>query len=125
MSQGQRLRILVVDDERIIADTLAAILEQHGYHAVAAYNGQSGLEQAQALNPDLVISDVVMPGMNGTEMAIQVLQLLPSCKILLLSGQAATTNLLNDAAARGYTFEIVAKPIHPHLLLEKLEALQK
>jgi DNA-binding response OmpR family regulator len=119
------LRVLVVDDERLIADTLAVILWQHGYYAEAAYSGEAGLRQAQALNPDLVISDVLMPDMSGTEMAIQIRQFLPACRILLFSGQAATADLLEEAAAKGYTFEIMTKPVHPQNLLARLENLRK
>ena len=125
MSDGTRLKILVVDDERSIADTLAAIFAIHGYEAFAAYSGESGLEQARSLSPDVVVSDVLMPGINGAEMAMQILQFLPSCKILLISGQAATSDLLSDVAAKGYTFELLPKPIRPLELLAKLTALHQ
>jgi CheY-like chemotaxis protein len=114
-------RILVVDDERTIADTLAQILRLHGYEAAAAYSGESALGQVQEFNPDLVVSDVIMPGMNGAEMAIKLLQSMPTCKILLFSGQAATADLLKEVADKGYDFEIVAKPLHPLELLAKLQ----
>jgi len=124
MAESPRVRILVVDDERVIADTLAVILALHGYQAFTAYNGQSGLERAQELNPELIISDVVMPGINGIDMAVQIRQFLPSCKIILFSGQAATADLLNGTA-KDYKFEILSKPVHPRELLEKLERLQR
>ena len=113
MSRETRPRVLVVEDEPIIADTLAVILWRHGYYAVAAYTGESGLQQARTLKPDVVISDVLMPGMNGTEMAIQIRQFLPSCAVLLFSGQAATADLLEEARRKGPTFEIIAKPLYP------------
>jgi CheY-like chemotaxis protein len=113
-------RVLVVDDERVIADTLAIILNQHGYDASAVYTGTSAVERARALRPDLIISDVIMPDMNGIEAAIHIRDFLPSCKILLFSGQAATADLLESARAQGHEFEILAKPVHPQDLLAKL-----
>jgi DNA-binding NarL/FixJ family response regulator len=66
-----------------------------------------------------------MPGLSGIEVAIMVRDRLPNCRILLLSGQAATADLLENARTRGYDFEILAKPIHPALLLERLLQLSK
>ncbi len=113
-------RVLVVDDERVIADTLAIILNQHGYDASAVYTGTGAVERARSVKPDLIISDVIMPDMNGIEAAIRIRKFLPSCKILLFSGQAATADLLENARAQGHEFEILAKPVHPQDLLAKL-----
>jgi CheY-like chemotaxis protein len=119
MSKQTRPTVLIVDDERRIADTFAEILRQHGYETVAAYDGQSGLEHARSLSPGAIISDISMPGMNGVEMAIQILQFLPACQILLVSAYRAGA-LLESAAARGYTFEMLLKPVHPQELVAKL-----
>ncbi|HYE24206.1 MAG TPA: response regulator [Clostridia bacterium] len=113
-------RVLVVDDERVIADTLAIILNQHGFDASAVYTGTMAVERARAVKPDLIISDVIMPDMNGIEAAISIRGFLPGCKILLFSGQAATADLLENARAKGHEFEILAKPVHPQDLLAKL-----
>jgi CheY-like chemotaxis protein len=113
-------RVLVVDDERCIADTLAAILRNSGYEAIASYDAQSALLQCESANPDLVISDVFMPGMNGIEMAILLRERHPDCKILLFSGVAASVDLLEEAREQGHDFELIEKPIHPAELLVKL-----
>ena len=115
-------RILVVDDERRIADTLVIILNQNGFEASAVYTGKDAVERARASKPDLVISDVIMPDMNGIDTAIKIRDILPRCKILLFSGQAATADLLEQARAKGHQFDIVAKPVHPQDLLAKLKA---
>lgn len=120
MQAGKKPRVLVVDDEQVIADTLAKILEIHGFEASAVYSGMSAVTSARSLKPDLVISDVIMAEMNGIEAAIQIRGFLPSCKILLFSGQAATADLLETARAQGHDFEILAKPVHPTDLLAKL-----
>ncbi len=120
MPASKKPKVLVVDDERVIADTLAIILNQHGYDATAVYTGTGAVEKARSTHPDLIISDVIMPDMNGIEAAIQIRQFLPGCKILLFSGQAATADLLENARTQGHAFEILAKPVHPHDLLAKL-----
>jgi CheY-like chemotaxis protein len=120
MHVGRKPRVLVVDDEQVIADTLAKILDLNGYEASAVYSGTAAVESARSLQPDLVISDVIMQDMNGIEAAIHIRGFLPSCKILLFSGQAATADLLENARAQGHEFEILAKPVHPADLLAKI-----
>jgi CheY-like chemotaxis protein len=66
------------------------------------------------------LADVVMPGMSGIEAAIQISTMIPGCRVLLLSGQAATSDLLRDARVRGHDFEILLKPVHPNQLLDRL-----
>ena len=113
-------KALVVDDEHVIADTLAIILNKAGFDASAIYTGGGAVESARENRPDLVISDVFMPDMNGVEAAIQIRQMLPACKILLFSGKAETADLLEDARSRGYQFDLLAKPVHPQDLLAKI-----
>jgi CheY-like chemotaxis protein len=112
--------VLVVDDERVIADTLAVILNQSGFQAKAAYSGEEALDIASTFEPDMLITDVIMADLNGIDAAIRIRALLPRIKILLFSGQAATADLLEKARGRGYEFEILAKPVHPQDLLNKL-----
>jgi CheY-like chemotaxis protein len=115
-------KILVVDDEPVITDTLAAVLRNSGYTVRTAYNANAAIILAKEFAPDLLITDVMMPGMNGIEMAIKIRDMFPRCKVLLFSGQAATAELLADANDRGYDFELLAKPIHPEDLLAKLQS---
>ena len=119
-SNKPKRRVLVVDDEQVIADTLSIILNKAGFDASPVYTGTAAVESARTLQPDLIISDVIMPDMNGIEAAIQIRAFLPACKILLFSGQAATADLLESARAKGHEFEILAKPVHPQDLLAKL-----
>ena len=115
-------RVLVADDEQVIANTLAIILNQAGFEARAVYSGESAIESIDSFEPNMLISDVIMTGMTGIEAAIQIRQKLPNCKILLFSGQAATADLLEKARAQGHEFEILAKPVHPTDLLAKLRS---
>ncbi len=121
MQAPKRPKVLVVDDEQVIADTLAKILDINGYDASAVYSGLAAIDSARELRPDLIISDVIMQDMDGIEAAIHIREFLPSCKILLFSGQAATADLLENARSQGHDFEILAKPVHPSELLAKLK----
>src|SRR5438876_9511311 len=111
-AKNAKPKVLVVDDERVIADTLAIILNQSGYDASAVYTGTAAVERARSVRPDLVISDVIMPDMNGIDAAIKIRSLLPNCKILLFSGLVATAVLLESARIQGHEFEILAKLVH-------------
>ena len=123
MSETQvKPKVLVADDERVIADTLVIILNQAGFDATAVYSGEKAVEMAGSLQPDMLISDVIMHDLNGIDAAITVRQMLPGCKILLFSGQAATADLLDRARNQGHEFEILAKPVHPQDLLAKLKS---
>ena len=117
-----RPKVLVVDDERVIADTLSMILNQSGFEARAVYSGEGALDLAASFLPDMLISDVIMADLNGIDAAIRIRALLPGIKVLLFSGQAATADLLEKARAQGYEFEILAKPVHPQDLLTKLRS---
>jgi DNA-binding NtrC family response regulator len=112
--------ILVVDDERRIADTLALILQSNGYKTAVAYEGDSALAQTSKVRPDLLLTDVIMPGMNGIELALAVSKRLPECKVLLFSGQASTAELLERAQNQGCDFPLLSKPVHPEDLLKKV-----
>ena len=113
-------RILVADDEPVIADTLAIILNQSGFEARAVYSGEEAIRLAAAFAPDMLVSDVIMADLNGIDAAIRIRALLPGIKVLLFSGQAATADLLEKARKDGQEFDILAKPVHPQDLLNKL-----
>jgi CheY-like chemotaxis protein len=68
--------------------------------------------------PEMLITDVVLPGMSGIELGIKMRRLYPDCKILLFSGQAATVDLLSAANGAGHHFNLLHKPIHPKELLK-------
>lgn len=113
-------RVLIVDDERLIADSLAQILRARGHAVRVAYDGAEAIAAAQLECPEIMLSDVVMPRVNGVQAAIAVRGLCPDARIILFSGQAMTTDLLKEARAAGHDFEVWAKPLHPRDLLSKL-----
>jgi DNA-binding NtrC family response regulator len=120
----QQPSVFVVDDEPVIATTLATILRLNGgFRARSFTKPLEALDAIRADAPDLLITDVVMPVLSGIELAIRVRELCPECKVLLFSGQAATAHLLDAAGARGYNFELLVKPVHPADLLAKIRSL--
>jgi len=111
-----------VDDEIIIADTIVQILTRAGFQAHAVYNGRDAIESARHTLPDTVLSDVMMPYLDGVEAAIAIRALCPGTRIVLFSGQAATGEILERARVQGHDFELLPKPIHPTELLRYLSA---
>jgi CheY-like chemotaxis protein len=120
---ARRPRVLVVDDERLIAETMAEILEGAGFQAATAYDGWSALQVAGILQPDYLLSDVLMPRMNGVDLAIAIRKMYPAARILLFSGQAGITEILRAAQNQGFQFELIAKPVHPLTLIARLKEL--
>jgi DNA-binding response OmpR family regulator len=115
------MRILIVDDESVIADSLAMIFRAKGFEPRAVYSGERAIELAPSFEPDVLISDVFMRGVTGVELAIYVRQHFPSCRVLLFSGQSATSDLIHAANSKGYRFDMIAKPVHPQMLLDYLQ----
>ena len=121
MSTGVVARmILVVDDEHALADTLALILERAGYKSTAAYSAAEALIAVEKQRPDLIISDVMMPVMNGVDFAVQVCKLHPGIKILLISGHAGTQDIVEAARSDGLSLDLLAKPVLPEDLLARV-----
>jgi DNA-binding NtrC family response regulator len=114
---ASRRKILIVDDERTIADTLALIFSSNGYEARTSYSAEQALEMLEEWRPDAAIIDVVLPGMNGIEFAIFLKASYQACQFLLFSGQPGTSDLLEEARRKGHLFEILAKPLHPSFML--------
>ena len=121
-SPNQIRRVLVVDDERPISDSLAMILSHKGFVAKTATNGEEAIELARVFLPDLLISDVVLGGITGIEAANEILTFLPTCKVILFSGQATTLELLRRSRTT-QNFEILPKPMHPDVLLQHIADL--
>jgi CheY-like chemotaxis protein len=119
-SKKHRPVVLVVDDESAIADTLAEILTLSGYAAMPVYDGEEALETALLMPPEMLITDVMLPGMSGIELAITIRKIFPDCRVLLFSGQAATSDLLTSAKRAGHQFTLLSKPVYPTDLLRRV-----
>jgi FixJ family two-component response regulator len=119
-AEARKRRVFVVDDERMIADTLTEILIDRGFDAITFYDSRKVMAQAEQHCPDVLLTDVIMPHLNGVELATLLSDRCPQTRVLLLSGQAATANLLKGATRRGKPFELLSKPLDPRILLKKL-----
>jgi CheY-like chemotaxis protein len=107
--------ILVVDDERSLADTMAEILERAGYRIYTAYGAAEALERLQELRPALLITDVMMPGMDGVELARKASRLCPGIRIFLISGHAGAAEIAGSVHEP--RLDLLPKPIPPEELL--------
>jgi DNA-binding NtrC family response regulator len=118
----REFRVLVVDDEQIIADTLAMILNHSGFTAKAVYSGEVAVMQASEWPPSALICDVVMPGISGPQAAAAILRIAPQCHVMLFSGHG-TLDIGNRIGE--CTFEILAKPVHPQEILRRLKNVRE
>lgn len=125
--RGGHPRILVVEDEEGLANNLADFLTLEGYHVATAPDGVAGLRAHLSFRPDLVISDIVMPIMDGVEMVRTLRQRDPRLKVIFVSGFFGTRSiageLMNEIERFGYPK--ISKPFRPSHLLELVrKALQ-
>ncbi len=116
-------RILVVDDEQLIADTLVRILNLSGFVAEAVYSGDAALAALSPFSPDIVLTDISMPGRNGIETGLLIREQCPQIRIVLFSGQAHIGDLVDRMRGEGHSFELWPKPIHPRELVRRLREL--
>ncbi len=122
-SNSGRTVAFVVDDEDVIASTLELILLSRGFAVRSFVDPTDAAEAAHSEKPDFLLTDVMMPKLNGIELAIKVKEINPNCCVLLFSGQASTSDLLAKASEQGHCFDILAKPVHPLELLGKIAEL--
>jgi CheY-like chemotaxis protein len=121
-SKSDRKRVLVVDDEDLIADSVAAILNRNGYSATARYSAKAAIQYVETECPDIIVCYVIMPDSDGIQLAKAIRQLCPDVRVLLFSGNAATSDVLHRASKQGDSFEVLAKPVHPLQLLKALKS---
>jgi DNA-binding response OmpR family regulator len=115
--------VLVVDNDPLIADTRAMILERNGVTAMVAYDAESALAIANTFPPDLLLTDDSMA--NAIELALSMKRMIPHCSILIFAGQASQPDLLKAAGLAGQELTVLTKPLHPNELVARVsDALQ-
>jgi CheY-like chemotaxis protein len=119
-SPKSKKRLLVLDDDSAVRQTWTIILRQHGYDVVAAERGEEAVTAACQHQPDLLLADIRLPDMSGIEAAQRIVQAVPHCRVLLISGDGGSSEVLEDAIARGVVFEVLPKPISPLELLARI-----
>lgn len=129
---GQKVKILIVDDDPDIIDAMSAVLEAHEYTVISARDGEEGLAKLREEKPSLMILDLLMPRMDGFAVCKELLDprwtKYANIPILIL------TSVKEEASHRRYELETglqlnvddyVEKPIDPHSLLTRVEKLLK
>lgn len=121
-SAGGAETLLIVDDEEVLVELLHRLVERHGYRALSAMSGKEALRLFDENRDkiDLVITDLMMPEMDGKQLAKELLQRDPSVRILISTGYSEPTDIsyLLEAGARG----IVMKPYQADKLLVAIQA---
>jgi CheY-like chemotaxis protein len=107
-------KILVIDDDSLVRDTLVRVLERRGYQVLVASDGLRGLSMFRSEQPDLVITDIIMPEKEGIETIREIRGECPDAKIIAISGGARIGNMdFLDFAGKLGASEIIPKPFDP------------
>lgn len=117
-------RVLIVDDHPLTRDALSALLGQEGFDVVGtAVSGEEAIEKAEAFQPDLVLLDLTMPGMDGLTALPEICERSPSSEIVVLTASDAEENLL--AAIRGGAAGYLLKTEPPHQIATFLRGVAR
>ena len=116
--RAESLRVLVVDDDIRVADSMAKILSASGHEAIPAYSAEAAIKMAARITPHAVISDIVMGPVSGIELANHMREHFPNCKVLLISGHASANDFGQKLLARSSGLQFAPKPVAPARILE-------
>ncbi|MEG9434794.1 response regulator [Edaphobacter sp. HDX4] len=113
-------RVLIVDDDHLVADTLSVIFERSGFDAQARYSADDGLEYAREFRPHLLLCDISMPGRDGLSLMQDIVQEMPACRILVLTGSYGNLKHIKECTDRiRGPVGLLTKPCPPEDLLRK------
>jgi two-component system OmpR family response regulator len=119
----RRPRILVVDDEPHLRKGLRRILSEEGYEVMTAPDGETALALATEKKPDIVVLDIMMPGMDGREVCRRLREVAAEVKIIYLTAKVESTGPLQSKHLRGEADAFIAKPATSKRILTKIESL--
>jgi DNA-binding response OmpR family regulator len=118
------MRILIVDDDPLVAQTLTLIFSRHGFEAVTAYNADEAVRSVRETAPDLVLCDIDMPGRDGISLMIDLTHEVPECPILVLTGFYSSLNRVQEyIGTLRQRVSVVTKPCQPKDLLRHADEL--
>lgn len=113
-------RILIVDDEHLVADTLALIFAKNGFEARAAYSAEEARRCARNFKPELLLCDITMPGEDGHKLVDDIAVDLPACRILILTGYYSNLKQVREHILRlSRPIGVLTKPCQPTDLLRE------
>ena len=118
-----KVKVLVVDDDKRMVRTICDILKIKGFPVLAAYSGEEAVEQVKAMAPDCVLMDIKMPGIDGVEAFRMIKELAPDLPVLLMTAYASEEKILE--AKRLGAYAILGKPIDFQSLLSFLSLLKR
>jgi two-component system, OmpR family, phosphate regulon response regulator PhoB len=120
-----RMRILIIEDERDLTETLTYNLQREGYETLVAHDGQEGLRKAQTLLPDLILLDLMLPGLGGQEVCRELRsgERTREIPIIILSARAEETDQIVGFSIGADDY--VTKPFSVKVLLQRIKALQR
>jgi CheY-like chemotaxis protein len=119
-----KTRVLVVDDDRLVADTLSLIYNANGYECEASYSAAEGYERAKAFSPALMLCDVTMPEESGLQLADRMQENMPNIRVLLLTAYASNEAKVMAQSRRMHRpLRLLSKPCRPDDLLRATQAL--
>src|ERR1700752_4504778 len=118
--ESVKRKVLVIDDDRLVADTLAEILRLHGFSPVALYSGEEAISFVETFRPDIVLSDIRMHHVDGIEAAHVIRQRHPECRVILFTATSVNTQMKQAIERSG--FEFLQRPLHPQNVLSALGA---
>ncbi|WP_035354228.1 response regulator [Edaphobacter aggregans] len=122
--QATPQRILIVDDDPMVADTLTLIFQKKGFDVRTCNSAEDGLECARVFRPDLLLCDIIMPGRGGLNLVADITRELPSCRILVLTGFYADLGAVEKHSRKlPRPLGILTKPCQPSLLLREANAM--
>jgi CheY-like chemotaxis protein len=115
-------KILIIDDDAIVRQTLTKILGDAGYEVATAEDGLRGMAMFRSEQPDLVITDIIMPEQEGIQTIGEIRAAKPDAKIIAISGggRIGNTDFLKIAQALG-AMAVIPKPFDPDELLALVE----
>ena len=117
-------RILIVDDELLVADTIAIIFRKQGFEVRVAYSASEGLICAREFQPDLLVCDYSMPDRDGLELMRDIARELPTCRIIVLTAQHSHRAAVSEQSRlMRHTASFLIKPCPPHILLREVGAV--
>jgi DNA-binding response OmpR family regulator len=113
-------RILVVDDECLVADTLGLIFRKHGFEAMVAYSATQALDCARSFLPHLLLCDITMPDRSGLELMTDFSREMPECRVLVLTGHHTNLGSVQEHVDRlRQPARVLTKPCNPSELLRE------
>jgi two-component system phosphate regulon response regulator PhoB len=120
-----RLRILIIEDERGLTDVLEYNLKREGYETIVAHDGQEGLRKGQTLLPDLILLDIMLPGLSGFDVCRELRsgERTRDIPIIIISAKSEETDQIVGFSLGADDY--VTKPFHVKVLLQRIKALQR